>query len=67
MNPITDYDVAEAMQMCGGSFIAQLGKAWLLADAVNQDKLKAAFPEYWVTYSELAGMLRARRAEPQRA
>lgn len=51
---ITDYEVVEAMVIYGGSFVSALGKAYQAADAQNVAKLKAAFPEYWATYTKAA-------------
>jgi hypothetical protein len=50
----TDYDVIEAMKRYGGSFVKKLAEAFALADPQNQARLKAAFPEYWKKYTEMA-------------
>jgi len=42
--------VAQAMQNYGGGFICALGLALMKADAVNRQKVKDAFPEYWQEY-----------------
>jgi len=55
-----DYAITEAMITYGGSFNAGLGRLFRVADDVNQAKLKAAFPEYWITYRELAMLKQAR-------
>jgi hypothetical protein len=58
MTAIADWDVIEAMIKFGGSFVHALGTAYRAADASNQAKLKAAFPDYWTKYADIA-----RRAE----
>jgi hypothetical protein len=57
---INDDDVARAMRHRGGSFVAKLGELWQLADGVNQARIKAAWPEYWQTYTRHAQQM----AEP---
>jgi hypothetical protein len=49
-----DLDVIEAMEKYGGSFVVALAQAARRADANNLAKLKAAFPEYWQQYTEMA-------------
>ncbi len=61
MNDITDHDIVEAMIVYGGGFAARLGKLFRVADARNQKKLKAAFPEFWKEY---AGIVEMRRKQP---
>jgi hypothetical protein len=56
---MTDWDVVEAMRTYGGSFVHALAVCYQRADAENQHRLKAAFPELWVEYQELA--VKARR------
>jgi hypothetical protein len=61
---ISDRDIALAMVTFGGSFVAALGAAWTRADAVNAEKIKAAFPEYWEQYRDLVQLRdRAREAK----
>jgi hypothetical protein len=55
------YEITEAMQVYGGSFVKLLGQAFRAADEVNTRRLEAAFPEYIEEYREMAAM-RARRA-----
>lgn len=43
-----------AMQEYGGSFVRALGIAASYADPDNLARLKAAFPEYWARYAEMA-------------
>ena len=59
---LSDDEILTAMEILGGSFVAALAKAWRRADEGNQAKLRAAFPEYWAHYAELA----ARRKHGQR-
>ena len=49
--------VGNAMVSRGGSFVAALGAALLKADTDNRERIKAAFPEYWETYTEIADHL----------
>jgi hypothetical protein len=51
---MTDDQVVTAMEVFGGSFIRALALAYRAADRVNQARLKAAFPDEWVRYHELA-------------
>ena len=51
---MTDYDVAKVMRQYGGSFAQAMAEAWFKADAVNQARIKAAFPDLWIVYAELA-------------
>lgn len=59
-----DARVVQAMQQFGGSFVRALGALWPLADDENRARLKTAFPEYWITYRDLA-ILKAEQAVPQ--
>jgi len=54
MTDLTDFEITNAMYVYGGSFVSALGTLWRLADDDNRARLKAAFPEYWVEYRELA-------------
>lgn len=45
-----DYQIIEAMQTYGGSFVKQLGLLCCLADATNFQKLKSTFSNYWEEY-----------------
>ena len=56
---MSDYEITEAMIRYGGGFVSRLGQLWQWADDSNQQWLKAAFPDYWTEYAELA-KLRAR-------
>lgn len=49
-----DHQTIEAMKRYGGGFVKALADAALLADDINLERLKAAFPEYWKKYSDMA-------------
>ena len=49
-----DDQVTDAMMRFGGGFISRLGQLFRYADPVNQARLKAAFPDYWAQFAELA-------------
>ncbi len=61
MTDVTDHDIVDAMITYGGGFASRLGKLYRYADARNQKKLKAAFPEFWKQYAEIVEM---RRKQP---
>jgi hypothetical protein len=63
---IEDFAVAEAMLTYGGSFVRALGELCHKADPYNLARLKAAFPEYWVEYTELVLLVQSREAERAR-
>jgi hypothetical protein len=52
----TDYAITAAMITYGGSFVQGLGQLFRQADAANKARLKAAFPEYWAKYRDLAAV-----------
>ncbi len=54
MKDASDFAVATAMQRFGGGFAQALAMAMLRADAENLAKLRAAFPELWEEYGQLA-------------
>jgi len=58
---MTDYEVVDAMRIYGGSFVQALALAFARADSENNRRLKAAFPELWAEYMEMAE-LRAAKA-----
>lgn len=60
MSTPTDYQIVTAMLTYGGSFVKALAAAFRAADATNQARLKAAFPEIVEQYRELAQMQHAR-------
>jgi hypothetical protein len=51
---VTDRDIVITMGRYGGSFAQALAEAFYRADADNFARLKAAFPEIWENYRELA-------------
>lgn len=63
MDPVfpTDYEIIDAMIQYGGGFVAKLGHLFHYADPANQARLRAAFPEYWAEYRDLAN-LRAKQS-----
>jgi hypothetical protein len=54
MDEPTNYEITDAMMTYGGAFVAGLGLLYRKADGSNQLRLKAAFPEYWREYREIA-------------
>lgn len=60
-DPVSDYEIAEAMRKYGGGFVAALGEAWFRGDDDNRFKLLRAFSEYVEEYRELARLKRARQ------
>jgi hypothetical protein len=63
--PIGDVEITNAMARFGGSFAWAIAAAAQRADPTNLARLKAAFPELWNQYAELA--LRQREAEKDRS
>jgi hypothetical protein len=49
-----DFATVRAMETYGGGFVQALAAACHRADPENLVRLKAAFPEYWSHYSEMA-------------
>lgn len=63
---MSTYEITEAMIIYGGGFVAGLGRLIRQADADNQQRLIAAFPEYWENYTELARLRQERdRQQPE--
>ncbi len=52
--PDESIAVADMMMRHGGGFVQALGLALLRSDADNQQRIKAAWPEYWRKYAEMA-------------
>ena len=50
------YKVMMAMKKHGGGFVRALGHAIAQSDSENCRRIKAAFPEYWAKYTDLADM-----------
>ena len=57
----TFFEVLDAMQRFGGTFIQRLAATWLVADEINRRRLLAAFPDYWREYEAIAIKLALRR------
>jgi hypothetical protein len=49
----TDYEIVQAMERFGGSFVRALAAACHCADPVNFAKIRAAFPDLWKKYAEM--------------
>lgn len=49
-----EIEVVEAMERWGGGFVQALAECFRRADVHNFKILRASFPEYWTTYSEMA-------------
>lgn len=58
-----DLAVVGAMELLGGSFVKALAVAALKADPINLARLRAAFPDYWREYADLAARAAARRTK----
>lgn len=58
-----DYTVMVSMKTYGGKFVRALGNAISLADEQNLARLKAAFPELWKSYAEMAELQAKRKGE----
>ena len=55
---IDDYAIVQAMARFGGSFAKALSDVAHKADPENLARLKAAFPELWTEYAEMARLAR---------
>lgn len=60
-----EHLVIESMERSGGSFVKVLAALYRIADGMNRDKIRAAWPGLWVTYREMA--VRRLREEAQGA
>ena len=49
-----DHEIVSAMASYGGSFAQALAEACRRADPLNFARIKAAFPDLWEHYDELA-------------
>ena len=63
MNRITNFEIVEAMHAYGGSFAQAIASAFNRADAVNFERLKAAFPELWAEYKDMAELIQMRQTK----
>lgn len=61
----TDFAIVEAMSRFGGSFAKALAAAFQRADPDNFARLRAAFPELWSEYREVATIRAERKEGPQ--
>lgn len=52
------------MRKYGGGFVIALAQAAHIADDENLRRIKAAWPEYWKKYAELAQIDKERKSEP---
>lgn len=57
-----DYRTVLAMLTFGGGFVTALARAAQAADADNLAKIKAAWPQEWAQYQDMARMVREREA-----
>lgn len=51
---IEEEEVITAMTRFGGGFVQQLAVLYRQADAMNREKIKTTWPEYWKHYKEMA-------------
>lgn len=51
---LDDFHVITAMIKYGGGFVRRLGEAARHADDENMRRIKAAWPDYWAKYTEMA-------------
>lgn len=49
-----DIKVIEAMETYGGSFVKALAECARRADAINLQKIKDTWADYWQQYTEMA-------------
>jgi len=57
---MNDEEIVVAMARYGGGFVSLLAKLYRQADADNRARIKAAWPEYFRKYAELAALADAR-------
>lgn len=58
-DPVTDYEMAQAMIALGGSFFAALGEAWMVADEANRGRIVTMWAPKVAEFRELARLKRA--------
>ncbi len=51
-----DLKVVECMERYGGSFVVALAQAARRADANNLCRIKTAFADYWLQYTQMADL-----------
>ena len=54
----SDYWTVKAMKTYGGGFVKALAEAASQADAINLQRIKNAWPEYWSKYSDMGESLK---------
>lgn len=62
MNP-TEEQITNAMTEYGGSFVQALANALRRADDGNAERIRLAFPELWIKYTNLARLNYKRTSE----
>lgn len=50
----TDAQAVHAMRLHGGSFVKQLAQLWLVADPMNQARVKESFRDKFDEYRQVA-------------
>ena len=53
---MSDYEITNTMIALGGSFVSKLGQLYQFGDRENQARIKAAWPELFEQYAELAAL-----------
>lgn len=48
-----DFQIIEAMEKYGGSFVKALAVCFRRADSINFRKLKIVFSNYWAEYEDM--------------
>ena len=51
---LTVAEIAGAMKRYGGEFVSRLGHALEVADTLNRERIRTAFPGEWATYCAFA-------------
>jgi len=57
---MTDWEIVQAMLRYGGSFAQALARCWQAADVHNQQRIRVAFADVWLTYRDLAEQHKAK-------
>jgi len=52
MNEPTNWQIIAAMKKYGGGFAKALANAAACADETNLNRIKAAFPDFWLDYKK---------------
>ena len=48
-----EIGVINAMRKRGGNFVKHLAETYVAADPENRERIKEAFPEYWMRYLQI--------------